>query len=158
MGTHPRDDLRGAWRLIAVDTNVLVSAHRRDAEAHERAAAAIRNLAESPAPWAIPWPCVHEFLAVVTHPRIFRPPSTIEEASAQVDAWSESPRIVFLAEGHDHWTRLRDLFATSLASGGRVHDARVAAICLTHGVRTLLSADRDFSRFPELSVQNPLVG
>ena len=106
----------------------------------------------------IPWPCVHEFLAIVTHPRINTPPSTLEEASVQVDAWSGSPGVVFLAEGPDHWARLRDLLASSRATGALVHDARIAAICLSHGVRTLWTADRDFSRFPALTVENPLVG
>jgi len=65
---------------------------------------------------------------------------------------------VFLAEGLDHWTRLRDVLVSSRATGARVHDARIAAICLSHGVRTLWTADRDFSRFPELTIRNPLVG
>ena len=101
---------------------------------------------------------MHEFLAIVTHPRIYTPPSTLAEASAQVDAWSESPGLVFLAEGLDHWTRLRDVLVSSRATGAQVHDARIAAICLSHGVRTLWTADRDFSRFAELTVRNPLVG
>lgn len=80
------------------------------------------------------------------------------EALAQLDAWSECPSLVFLDEAPEHRQRLRALLASSRATGGRIHDARVAAICLSHGVRTLLSADRDFSRFPELDVDNPLVG
>ena len=56
--------------MIALDTNLLVYAHRRDSEWHAEATAAVRELAEGPAPWAIPWPCLHEFLAIVTHPRI----------------------------------------------------------------------------------------
>jgi len=101
---------------------------------------------------------VHEFLAIVTHPRIFKPASTLEEVSAQVDAWSESPSLVLLAEGVDHWARLRAMLGSSRATGARVHDARIATICISHGVRTLWTADRDFSRFPQLSVHNPLVG
>ena len=63
--------------MIAIDTNLLVYAHRRDSGWHERAAAAVQELAEGRASWAVPWPCVHEFLAIVTHPRIYAPPSTI---------------------------------------------------------------------------------
>ena len=58
--------------MIAVDTNILVYAHRQDSEWHPSAARVIRGLAEGTSAWAIPWPCVHEFLAVATHPRIFR--------------------------------------------------------------------------------------
>jgi len=137
---------------------VLVAAHRRDAELHEPAAAAIRRLAESPASWAIPWACVHEFLAIVTHPRIYAPPSTLEQALAQVDAWSESRGFAFLAEGLDHRARLRDVLEATRVTGPRIHDARIAAVCVSHGVRVLWTVDRDFSRFPELAVENPLVG
>jgi predicted nucleic acid-binding protein len=33
-----------------------------------------------------------------------------------------------------------------------------AALCVRYGVKRLLSADRDFSRFPELRTSNPLAG
>lgn len=144
--------------MIAVDTNLLVYSHRRDHELHQAAFDAVRSLGESPAPWAIPWPCVHEFLAITTHPRIFDPPSSLEQASAQVDVWLESPTLVLLAERFDHWTHLRTLLDEGQISGGRVHDARVAALCLAHGVTELWTADRDFGRFPQLRARNPLVG
>ena len=143
--------------MIAVDTNVLVHAHRRDSDWHDRANACLRGLAEGPAAWAIPWPCLHEFLAVVTHPRIYTPPSTNEQATEQVEAWMESPALVLLEEPYDHWSILRRLLATGKVSGPLVHDARVAAICIGHGVRELLTADRDFSRFSSLVTRNPLV-
>lgn len=143
--------------MIAVDTNVLVYAHRRDSEWHAPAADRVRSLAESPAPWAIPWPCIHEFLAIVTHPRIYRPPSETVAALDQVSAWLESPSLTLLAEGPGYAERLTDLLATSKVTGPRIHDARVAALCLYHGVRELWSADRDFTRFAELTVTNPLV-
>ena len=73
--------------MIAVDTNILVSAHRRDAIWHERAAAVLRELAEGPRAWAVPWPCLHEFLSIVTHPRIYRPPTPLETALDQLAAW-----------------------------------------------------------------------
>ena len=59
--------------MIAVDTNVLIYAHHSDAEWHERAATLVRELAEGRSTWGIPWPCLHESLAVVTHPRIYDP-------------------------------------------------------------------------------------
>lgn len=72
--------------MIAVDTNLLVYAHRSDSEWHDRAAAAIRGLAEGRGAWAIPWPCVHELLAIVTHPRIDDPPTPMAAAIDQVEA------------------------------------------------------------------------
>ena len=144
--------------MIAVDTNLLVYAHRADSEWHDRAAACIRDLAEGRAPWAIPWPCIHEFLSVATHPRIWDPATPTEAALDQVDAWLESPSLVLLAEGPEHWDELRALLEAGRIAGPRVHDARVAALCLAHGVRELWTADRDFSRFPSLATSNPLAG
>jgi uncharacterized protein len=142
--------------LIAVDTNILVYAHRKDSEWHDRAVRRLRGLAEGRVAWAIPWPCVHEFLAIVTHPRIYGPPTPTPAALDQVDAWLEAPHILLLGEARDHWTALRPLIAAGRVTGARVHDARIAALCLAHGVEALWTADRDFSRFPALPVVNPL--
>jgi len=144
--------------MIAVDTNVLVAAHRRDAVGHDAAAAAVRVLAEGLSAWAIPAPCLHEFLAVVTHPKIFDPPTRMNDALAQVDAWLGSPSLAVMSESDRHWTSLGTMLRQSKATGARVHDARIAAICADHGVTTVLSADRDFGKFPGIRVQNPLQG
>ena len=143
--------------MIAIDTNVLVYAHREDSEWHPAAARRVKQLAEGRAAWAIPWPCVHEFLAIVTHPRIFVPPTPLARAIDQVEAWLESPSAVLLSEGPDYWASLRILVEAGRVAGPLVHDARIAALCLHHGVEELWSADRDFSRFPGLVVRNPLV-
>lgn len=144
--------------MIAIDTNVLVHAHRRDSTWHAAAVAAMQELSEGNSAWALPWPCVHEFLAIVTHPKIYTPPSTMAQAVAQVDAWLESPRAVLLAEAEAHWSTLRGVVLSARLKGPQVHDARVAAICLQHGVRQLWTADRDFSRIAGLKVHNPLRG
>jgi hypothetical protein len=144
--------------VIAVDTNILVYAHREDSDWHAPAAARIAALAEGQGPWAIPWPCLHEFLAIATHPRIFSPPTPLSAALDQVDAWLESPALVLLAESDGYWTGLRPLLQAGKVSGPKVHDARIAALCAQHGVRELWSADRDFSAFPGFVVTNPLVG
>lgn len=143
--------------MIALDTNVLVHAHRTDSEWHPRAAARVRELAEGRAAWALPWPCLHEFFAIATHPRIWDPPSPAERAIDQVEAWLESPRVVLLSEGPGHWEELRALLSVGRVAGPRVHDARIAALCLANGVHELWTADRDFSRFPRLACSNPLL-
>jgi len=144
--------------MIAVDTNILVYAHREDSPFHETAFRRVAELAEGSAVWAIPWPCIHEFLAIVTHPRIYAPPTPLDRALDQVDAWLESPTLAVLAESAVHWLTLRGLLAEGRVVGPQVHDARVAALCRQHGVRELWSADRDFSRFAGLGVANPLLG
>jgi toxin-antitoxin system PIN domain toxin len=143
--------------MIAVDSNLLVYAHREDSPWHNAAYARIIELAEGSAAWAIPWPCIHEFLSIVTHPRIYTPPTPLEKAIDQVGAWLESPNLVLLSESEDYWPHLRSILQTGRVSGPQVHDARVAALCQQHGVTELWTIDRDFSRFPGLTVRNPLV-
>ena len=143
--------------MIAVDTNILVYAHRLDSVFHAPAAELVRTLAESFREWAIAWPSVHEFFAIVTHPRIYRPPTPIPRALAQIEAWLGSPSLVLLGETSKHWQNLRSLIVEAKIEGAKVHDARIAALCMQHGVRELLSADRDFSRFPQIAVRNPLI-
>jgi len=143
--------------LIAADTNLLVYAHRADSNWHEPARASIQSLAEGRIAWGIPWPCVHEFLAIVTHSRIYSPPSTVESAIDQVQAWLESPVAELLGESETHWDILQQQLQNGQVRGPMVHDARIASICIGHGVSEFWSADRDFSRFPMLATRNPLV-
>ena len=144
--------------MIAVDTNVLVSAHRADSPFHAAAVRSLKSLAEGRESWALPWPALHEFLAIVTHPRIYNPPTPLAAALGQAEAWMESPTLVILGESAAHWGALAALLREGRINGPMVHDARIAAICLQHGVRELWTADRDFGRFPALRVVNPLVG
>jgi uncharacterized protein len=143
--------------VIAVDTNILVYAHRRDSEFFSVAAQVVRTLAEAAEHWAIPWPCIHEFLAIVTHPRIFKPPSSIETAIEQVDIWVESPTLRLAGETGTYWPALKQNLLQGKVVGPKVHDARIAAICRANGVRELWSADRDFSRIQGVKVRNPLL-
>ncbi len=144
--------------MIAVDSNLLVYSHREDSPWHEAADTRIAELAEGNALWAIPWPCIHEFLAIVTHPRIYDPPTPLERALSQVDAWMESPSLLLLSESEDYWLQLQSLLQSGKVCGPQVHDARIAALCSYHGVTELWTADRDFGRFPKLKVRNPLAG
>ncbi len=143
--------------MIAVDTNILVYAHREDAQFHRASLNCITALAEDTAPWAIPWPCIHEFYAIATHPRIYNPPSPCTCALEQIDAWLASPSLVMLSETTGYRDYLRRLISSSQISGPQTHDARIAALCLLNNINELLTADRDFGRFPDLNTRNPLV-
>ena len=134
--------------MIAVDSNFLVYAHRRDSPFFTRAFQVLAELAEGSAPWAVPWPCI----------RIYKPPTPLAAAIRQVDFWRESPSIRMIGELDDHWTELGNLLRAGKIQGGAVHDARIAAICIEHGVKELWTIDRDFSRFPGIHTVNPLSG
>jgi hypothetical protein len=94
----------------------------------------------------------------VTHTQIYQPPSTLRQAIDQVSAWIESPTLALLAETEEYWVTLEHLLGKARVAGPKIHDARIAALCLLHGVRELWTADRDFSRFSDLKTTNPLVG
>lgn len=143
--------------MIAIDTNLLVYAHREDAKLHQQADRCLAALAEGGRDWAIPWPCLHEFLAIVTHPRIFVPPTPLADAIDQVRCWMESPTLHLLGELTDYWPHLESVLQTGRVEGPLVHDARIAALCRQHRVTALWTADRDFSRFPGLPTKNPLL-
>jgi toxin-antitoxin system PIN domain toxin len=143
--------------VVAVDTNVLVYAHRREVPEHAEAKKIVKDLAEGSNAWAIPWPCVYEFFSVVTNHRIWKSgASTPAEASDQIEAWLGSPSLRTIGETADFWQVLGSFARRARVRGPVVHDARVAAICVAHGVEELLTRDRDFSLFPELNVRNPL--
>jgi toxin-antitoxin system PIN domain toxin len=147
--------------VIAVDTNILVYAQRENAQWHDIAHGDLMELAERAegrTPWAIPWPCLHEFLAIVTHPRIYALPTPAGIAVDQVEAWLESPSLTMLSESEGYWPDLRMALHEGRIVGPQVHGARVAALCRLHGVRELWTIDRDFGRFPWLTPTNPLVG
>ena len=143
--------------MIAVDTNLLVYAHRRESRHHESARGVVRALAEGREPWAIPWPCLYEFFSVVTNPRIWKEgASSPDQAWGQIDAWTASPSVSLVTETEDFLAVLERFVRRPRVRGPVVHDARVAAICVAHGVEELLTADRDFPLFPELPTRNPL--
>lgn len=142
--------------MIAVDTNLLVYAHDRSSPFHRDAQQALAAVVDG-SRWAIPWPCIHEFVSIVTHPRALRRPQPAPAALAAVRGLFALPGMCALGEAEDHLDQLGRLFDGAEIRGPKVHDARIAAICLSHGVGELLTADRDFSYFPRLRTRNPLV-
>ena len=142
--------------MIAIDTNLLVYAHRPEMPFHERAREALTDAVGGPEPVSVPWPCAHEFLAVVSNPRIFKDPTPMDVGLDAVGRLLDSVGGGFLAEGEGYLRVFERLARPALLQGAVVHDARIAALCMYHGVRVLWSADRDFSRIPELAVANPL--
>jgi len=144
--------------VIAVDSNVLIYAHRRDSEPYATARDRLERLATGRALWAIPYPCVHEFIRNVTDPRIYAKPTPLDLALEQVTTWQSAPSVRLIGEGSRHLNLLGDVSREGRVRGAAIHDARIAAICLEHGVSELWTADRDFGRFPALKTRNPLVG
>lgn len=142
--------------MIALDTNLLVYARRAEAPGHTEAQRLLESLAQGPRPWALAWPCIYEFLRVVTHPRVFDPPTDLETAVEDLESLLASPSLVLLGEGPSHLASMRHALFSARATGNLVHDAHIAALLMEHGVRELWTADRDFARFTGLKVVHPL--
>lgn len=142
--------------MIAVDTNILVYAHRPEMPLHEPARAIVEDLARGYRAWALPWPCIYEFARVVTHPRVFSPPSDPELLFEDLDSLLRCPSLTLLGEGPSHWSSMKHAILSSRSAGNLVHDAHIAAMLREHGVDELWTHDRDFGRFPGLRVRFPL--
>jgi len=141
--------------VIAVDTNFLVYARRTEAIHHTEAKRLLAELSEGLRPWAIPWPCVYEFLRVVTHPRVFKPPTPLATALVEIDRLFDAPAITLLGEGPGHRAHLRNMVTAGRSTGNIAHDAHIAALLREHGVREFWTTDKDFHRFPGIAVRNP---
>ncbi len=141
--------------MQAIDTNILIYAEVESSPHHGAAIEILRQLAEGALPWAIPWPCLYEFLRVVTHPRVFHPPVPLKVALEDLKQILASPSLSLLSETGRHTSLLEQVLRHSAATGNLVHDAHIAALCLEHGVSEIITGDRDLTRFEGLKVVNP---
>lgn len=144
--------------MIALDTNLLVHAHRRDARFHVEASDCVRRLSEGFGAWSICYHNLVEFYGIVSHPKIWGKPSTPTQIEKQICAWTESPSLRILADSGDDIHNLIDLAKAAKVTGPMIHDARIVACCLANGIHEIWTLDRDFSRFPKLKARNPLSG
>ena len=140
--------------MIAVDTNILVYALQPGVAQHREALRRLEALATGRSPWAIPYPCVARFLRVVTH-RAFRPVIPAAAAWHNLETLLASPTVQLLTPTRQHLPTLREVIDESGAVGDLVYDAQIAALCLEYGVQEILTADKDFRRFPRLKVTDP---
>lgn len=140
--------------MIAVDTNILIYAHRKEFRQHTAALAALTSLAEGTDLWGIPAVCLSEFIRVTTHPAILKPPSPSEMAVGALEGLLDSASVRLLLPGERHAALLFGLVRKHGVAGNLAFDAQIVALCLEHGVRELLTADRDFARFTELATRS----
>ena len=140
--------------MIAVDTNILVHAHREESPKHRAAHARVVALAESPSRWAIPVFCIGEFVRVITHPRLFDPPYSAQEACEALARLLASPSVIVLCPGPDYPALLMEAVREANAIGNLVFDAQIVALCRENGISRLVTEDRDFDRFKGLSTEH----
>ena len=141
--------------LIAIDTNVLVYAVHTASPRHRTAKRILERLAGGRESWALPWPCVYEFLRVVTNAAAFKTPWPPEQALAEAGKILAAPRLQLLAETSAHPRIMASVVQQAQCRGNLMHDAHIWALCLEHGVAELWSGDHDFHRFQGLRLRNP---
>jgi uncharacterized protein len=142
--------------VFVVDTNVLVYAAEVSFPEHERARAKLEAWRKSPGAWYLTWPIVYEFLRVTTHPAVFRRPWPIGDAFAFVEILLASPGLQILAPTDRHAEVARECIdALPDLRGNILHDAHTAILMREHGVRRVLTRDRDFHRFSFVEAVDP---
>ncbi len=139
--------------MIAVDTNVMVYAHRTETDLHDTAVAGLVEMAEGVEPWALPVFCITEFMRVVTHRRVFHPPSTVPQAVSFIEALVSSPVCSVIRPGPEFVRLLAATARRANARGNLMFDAQIVALCRENGIDTILTNDRDFERFEALEVR-----
>ena|SRR5438552_12705293 len=143
--------------MIALDTNLLVYAHREGASEHAKACEAILKALDDPRGWGICLPTVSEFWSIVTHPKIPGGPSS----AAVVTHFFH----YLVSEGHGNiWSpgpgfgqRLMRWAASLKVRGKRIFDLQIAVIAFEHGAHEIWTHDQKFVSVPAVKVHDPIL-
>ncbi|MGH3665054.1 MAG: type II toxin-antitoxin system VapC family toxin [Egibacteraceae bacterium] len=141
--------------MLLTDVNVLVYAHREDAPDHRPYRSWLENLLQGPGSYAVNDLVLSGVTRIVTHPRIFDPPSTSAQALSFVTRVRDRANAVPVAPGRRHWDIFLDLCRRTDARGNLVPDAYLAALAIETGSEWV-TTDRDYARFPGLRWRHPL--
>ncbi len=141
--------------MILPDVNVLLYAHREESERHEEYRAWLEGILSEGAAWGISELVLGSCLRILTHPKVFDPPTPLSVALAFVGQLREHPHAVVLAPGPGHWRIFTELCEKTSARGNIVADAYLAALAIESGSEWI-TTDRDFARFPGLRWRHPL--
>lgn len=141
--------------MILPDVNVLVYAHRRDVEEHHLFRRWLEGVVEGDQAYALSDLVLSGFIRVVTHPRIFREPSSLDDALGFAGQLLDQPHCVPVQPGPRHWDIFVRLCNRASARGNLVPDAFLAALAIEAGCEWI-TTDRDFARFEGLRWRHPL--
>jgi hypothetical protein len=141
--------------MLLVDVNVLVYVHREDAPDHRAHKAWLESAMRSDEAFAVNDLILSGFLRVVTHPRVFNPPTPLSVALSFAEALRGQPHAVPVSTGARHWEIFTRLCSSARVKGNLVPDAWFAALAIESGCE-FITTDRDYSRFPGLRWRHPL--
>ena len=137
-----------------IDVNVLVYAFRTDAPNHEVYREWVQQLVNGHTTFAVSDLVLSGFLRVVTHPRLFSPPTPLPNALEFVEILRSQPTATVIGPGDRHWTIFLDLCRAASARGNLIPDAYLAALAIESGSE-FITTDRDYARFPNLRWRHP---
>lgn len=145
------------WRrgVILPDVNVLVYAHRRDMPHHAAYRRWLESQVNSDAAYGLSDLVLSGFMRVVTHPKVFGSPTSLDEAMIFVEQLRSPPNRIAITPGERHWQIFVRLCKTAGVKGNLIPDAYFAALAIEHGCEWI-TADRDYARFPDLIWRHPL--
>ncbi len=141
--------------MILCDVNVLIYAHREECDRHDEYKAWLEGIMRSGSAYGVSDLVLSGCLRILTHVRIFDPPSPARMAMAFVSQIREDRHAVVISQGPRHWSIFRELCDTCGARGNLVSDAYLAALAIESGSEWI-STDRDYARFPGLRWRHPL--
>lgn len=139
---------------VLVDANLLLWAHHRQFEQHEPARQWWSDTMATCAVVGIPWPTIVAFVRISTHPGALERPVPARDALAVVREWLERPNVTTPVPTEAHVGLFDDLVRSGKATGNHIPDAHLAALALEWGL-ALVSADRDFARYPGVRWHDP---
>ena len=143
--------------MILMDVNVLVYAFREAAPEHRRYREWLLERVNAREPFGVSELVLGGAVRILTHPRVFAPPTPIENAIEFAGALRSQPNAVLVTPGERHWEIFVELCTQAGAKGNLVPDAYLAALAIEHGCE-FITTDRDFARFPGLRWRHPLDG
>jgi toxin-antitoxin system PIN domain toxin len=141
--------------MVLPDVNVLVYAHRKETAHHEACRAWLESLVNGDEAYSISSLVLSGFVRVVTHPKVFKRPSSIDDALVFAEQVRDQPHCVHVEPGQRHWDIFKRLCVETRVKGNLVPDAYFAAIAIESGCEWI-STDRDFSRFTGLRWREPM--
>jgi uncharacterized protein len=141
--------------MLLVDINVMIYAHRADVDRHEEYREWMQALVDGPEPYAVTDSAVAGLVRIVTNPRIYQRPATIDEALTYADQVRNQPHAHVISPGPRFWDLFAELCRKARACGDLIPDAYLAALAIEHGCE-VVTADRDFGKFPGLRWRHPL--
>lgn len=141
---------------FAIDVNILLYASDTGGPHFTKAKAFIDACVTRQEAFYLPWPTLMSYLRMATHPAIFNAPLSPEEAMSNIEGLIQLPHTRLLAEEEGFWDVYREVTSRVPTRGNLVPDAHLAALLQFHGVKTLYTHDRDFLKFPFLTVKDPI--